>query len=43
MEWFIDVWSKYSPFFVRYVLPFAGVGIIVYVIYLIKYLFNGGN
>lgn len=41
MDLFIDIFSKYSPIFVQYVLPFAGIGLILYSIYLVKYIFGG--
>ena len=41
MTWFISIFSEFSPVFENYVLPFAGLFIIVYVIYLIRFLIGG--
>ena len=41
MTWFIQVFSKFSPMFRTYILPYTGLGIILYTIYLIKYLIGG--
>ena len=41
VTWIIETWYEYSPFFREYVMPYFGLGIILYGIYLIKYVIEG--
>jgi len=41
MAWFIQIFKEFSPVFQNYVFPFIGLFIILYVIYLIRFLIGG--
>lgn len=41
MTWIIRTFYAYTPFYREYVLPFFGLGIILYAIYMIKYVLEG--
>lgn len=41
MTWFIQIWQKFAPVFTTYVLPFFGLFLISYTIYLVRFIIFG--